>query len=353
MPAFPPRRFARRISCGTARSPGSLPRRLRRPRLLIVGCGDVGLRLLTLLQSRRHALKIIAITRRADQQQAVRQLGAVPIAADLDQPASLRRLAAFGDWAVLLAPPPAHGNDDPRTRRLIAQCARRRGRQFSPFSGKGRSSRPAGSAILVRPTSVKPRRWTYVSTTGVYGDSAGAWLDESRPPTPASARAQRRLAAERQLRALTARGGARVSIVRAPGIYAHDRLPVDRLRRGTPALRAGDDVWTNHIHAEDLARAAWFALFRGRPSRAINAVDDSALKMGDYFDSVADALALPRPPRLSRAEISAQVTPAMLSFMSESRRLANRRLKRELRLRLRWPTVADTLHSLSGAGTPQ
>ena len=139
------------------------------------------------------------------------------------------------------------------------------------------------------------------------------------------------------------RGQARVTILRVPGIYAHDRLPLARLREGTPALTADDDVHTNHIHAEDLARACLAALARGRANRVVHTVDDSGMKMGDYFDAVADRFGLTRPPRLSRAEIARRVTPAMLSFMSESRRLANRRLKAELRLRLRWPTVAATL----------
>ncbi|MBN9429510.1 MAG: SDR family oxidoreductase [Burkholderiales bacterium] len=315
----------------------TLSRRLRRPSLLIVGCGDVGLRLLTLLgQRRQQALRVVAVTRRPEQQQAVRRAGGVPIAADLDRARSLRRLAAFADWAVLLAPPPANGQDDPRMQRLIAACSAR---------GRAGAYRPRG-ATWPGPRAAA-RRWSYVSTTGVYGDCAGAWLDETRPVAPANARAIRRVAAERRLRQLGARGAARTAILRASGIYAHERLPIERLQRGTPALHTDDDVWTNHIHADDLARAAWLALFRGRPGRVVNAVDDSMLKMGDYFDAVADALALPRPPRLTRAEIIERVSPAMLSFMSESRRLANRRLKRELRLRLHWPTVGDTLRSLA------
>ena len=153
----------------------------------------------------------------------------------------------------------------------------------------------------------------------------------------------RRVDAERRFRAAGARGLARVAILRVPGIYAHDRLPLERLRKGLPALRAEDDVFTTPVHADDLARIARAALMRGRPGRVVHAVDDSDLRMGDYFDRVADAFALPRPPRVARAELAALVTPAMLSFMSESRRLANRRLKRELRVRLRFADVDATL----------
>ena len=302
----------------------ALPRRFRRPRLLIVGCGDVGLRLLGQLAPRlRDALGIVAVTRRPGQRAAARALGARTLAADLDERRSLRRLAALAGWLVDLAPPPDTGHDDPRSAHLIAAA--------SPALRRRRRGRTA------------PARWVYVSTTGVYGDCAGAAFDETRPIAPASARAIRRAAAERRMRALGATGVARVSILRAPGILAQDRLPIERLRRGTPALADADDVFTNHIHADDLANAAWLALFRGRPGRVYHAVDDSDIKMGAYFDRVADALDLPRPPRLSREAVAAQVSPAMLSFMSESRRLANRRLKHELRCRLRWPTVDTTL----------
>jgi nucleoside-diphosphate-sugar epimerase len=140
--------------------------------------------------------------------------------------------------------------------------------------------------------------------------------------------------------------GVRCVILRIPGIYAADRPgghPRDRLRRGTPVLVPADDVYTNHIHADDLARACVAALLRGRSQRVVHASDDSELRMGDYFDLAADLCGLPRPPRLTRAEAAAQMSPLTLSFMSESRRLHNERLKRELRLRLRYPTVREGL----------
>lgn len=133
--------------------------------------------------------------------------------------------------------------------------------------------------------------------------------------------------------------------MRAPGIYADERLPLERIRRGDPVLRAEDDVYTNHIHADDLARLSVFALFRGRSGRVYNAVDDTDLRMGDYFDAVADAFGLPRPPRLSRQEIALKLPPMTLSFMAESRRIDNCRMHRELRTRLRHPTVSAGLQS--------
>jgi nucleoside-diphosphate-sugar epimerase len=218
---------------------------------------------------------------------------------------------------VHLAPPPAEGTGDRRSRWLTAACA---------------SGAAAGASA----------RLSYVSTTGVYGDCAGKHINETRPLQPSNPRAARRVAAEQTLRAFGRRTATRVTLLRAPGIYAQDRLPLERLRQRQPALLPADDVYTNHIHADDLAHAAWLALFRARGGRSFNVCDDTDLLMGDYFDVVADATGLPRPPRMSRAEVAARVSPMMLSFMRDSRRISNTRVKRELRLRLR---VAD-VHAL-------
>ncbi len=281
-------------------------------RILIIGCGDVGLRIARQLRGRA---RLYALSRSPGRRAELRAAGVTPVPGDLDDAASLGRLAGLADAVLHLAPPPAEGAADPRTRRLLAAL--------------GRGSLPRG---LV-----------YISTSGVYGDCAGDLVPETTPARPRSARARRRLDAERRLRAWAARSGARLAILRAPGIYAAGRMPGERVRRGLPALRPEEDIHTNHIHAGDLARLVLAALFRGRPGRLYNAVDDSGLKMGDWFDLVADRLGLPRPPRLSRAEVEAAVTPAMRTFLAESRRLENRRIKRELRFRFRYPTVREGL----------
>lgn len=190
------------------------------------------------------------------------------------------------------------------------------------------------------------RRLVYGSTTGVYGDAGGAWIDETAPLRPATDRAMRRADAEARVRWFGRAFGVRVSVLRIPGIYAADRPggdPVERVRQGAPVLLPHDDVYTNHIHADDLARVCIAALTRGAPQRAYNASDDTELKMGDYFDLVADAAGLPRPPRISRAQAHAELSPVRLSFMSESRRLRNTRMKRELRMRLIHPTTRHAL----------
>jgi nucleoside-diphosphate-sugar epimerase len=145
--------------------------------------------------------------------------------------------------------------------------------------------------------------------------------------------------AERQLRRFGAHSGCAISILRAPGIYAADRLPLERLHKKLPLIDAAEDSYTNHIHAEDLARACIKALSTGRPNRTYNVCDDSALPMGEWFDLLADSFGLPRAPRVSRADAQRTLPPMQWSFMSESRRLDNTRLKRELRLSLNYPTV--------------
>lgn len=282
-----------------------------RPRLLILGCGDVGMRLLPHLRSR---YRVFAVTSQAARLAELRAAGAIPVLADLDQPRTLRRLAGLAHTVIHLAPPQPEGMLDRRTRHVSAIL-------------------PEGAHVV------------YISTTGVYGDLQGALVDETRPVAPRNARAQRRVDAERVLRAWARRAHGHLAVVRVPGIYAADRLPLARLHAATPALVPEDDVYTNHIHADDLAAIVLRALRRGRPNRVYHAVDDSALRMADYFDAVADTFALPRPPRLPRAQLVQAVSPALLSFMSESRRLANGRLKRELGVRLAYPTVADGLRA--------
>lgn len=284
------------------------------PRLLIIGCGDVGLRVLKLLAGRWRVLALTSSPARAGE---LRAAGAVPLVGNLDEPATLARLAGLADRVLHLAPPAREGETDLRTRQLLAALARR------------------PPAVLV-----------YASTTGVYGDCGGAFIDETRPLNAATDRARRRVDAEAQLRAFGRRHGTRVSLLRIPGIYARDREgghPRERLAKGTPVLRREDDVFTNHIHADDLAHACLLALLRGWPQRAVNVCDDSQLLMGDYFDLAADLAGLPRPERISRAEAAQRMGPMQLSFWSESRRLANTRLKRELRLRLRYPTPCEGL----------
>ena len=293
----------------------SLPTRFKRPTLLIIGCGDVGMRVVRLLRGR---WRLLALTSSPQRTPFLREAGVVPVIGNLDQPATLARLAGLADVVLHLAPPPGQGEHDTRTQYLLQALARKD----------------------------RVQRIVYASTSGVYGDAQGARFDETRAVNPATDRARRRVDAEARVRWYGRALGARVSVLRIPGIYAGDRLgghPRERLARGTPVLAAADDVYTNHIHADDLARACVAALHRGLPQRVFHASDDTELKMGDYFDLAADLCGLPRPPRITRQQAGEQMSAVQLSFMSESRRLDNTRLKRELRLSLRYPTVNEGL----------
>ena len=295
--------------------PPSRPARFRKPRLLIVGCGDVGQRVLAQLAGR---YRVVALTSQTSRVETLRALGARPLLGDLDWPVTLGRLGALAPRVLHLAPPPGTGEGDTRTASLLRALAR------------------GGVTQSI----------VYGSTSGVYGDAEGARFDETRAVAPATARARRRVAAEARLRWHGRAFGVRVTLLRIPGIYATDRpggAPRERVVRGTPVLVADEDVYTNHIHADDLARSCIAALHRGRPQRVVHASDDTEMKMGDYFDLVADLAGLPRPLRITRAAAGEAISPAGLSFMSESRRLINRRLREELRVALRYPTVREGL----------
>ncbi len=273
----------------------------------------------------QRGVRLLALTSSAERREVLRAQGITPLLGDLDDPRSLRRLAGLGTRVLHLAPPPPASEDtpqwwlDPRTTALVRALRRR----------------------------ALPQALVYASTTGVYGDCGGAWVDESRPAAAHTGRAMRRVNAERTLR-WAGRQGLRASILRIPGIYAPNRVggtPRARLLRGTPVLRAEDDVYTNHIHADDLARACVAALWRGSAQRIYNVADASDMRMGDYFDLAADLYGLPRPPRVSRSQAQGELPLTLLSFMGESRRLRTQRLSQELRVALRYPTVAQGLRS--------
>ena len=280
-----------------------------------MGCGDVGLRMAPALAGR---YRVYALMHTQERHTLLRSHGLIAVPGDLDVPESLDRLAGLAHDVVHLAPPPATGDRDTRTANLIRALGR-------------------GGRL--------PQRLVYISTSGVYGDCRGEWVTETRRLRPGNARA-RRADAERQLRAWGKANGVSVVTLRVPGIYAANRLPLERLAARTPALATEDDPYTNHIHADDLARIVIAALSRGRAGRTYNANDDSGMRMGEYFDLVAARFGLPPPPRLTMRDAEAEVPENLLSFMRESRRLANGRLKRELRVRLKYPTVAHALAAL-------
>lgn len=283
-------------------------------RALIVGCGDIGCRL-----ARRLAAAAIGTTgmvrseRSAD---VLRRLGIRPLIADLDAPLDSLRSALDGegcDWLFQFAPPPADGEHDPRTRGLLAALPQ------------------------------APQRLIYLSTSAVYGDCAGRWIDESAPLSPNTARGRRRLDAECAVRDYAAAQRCSAVILRVPGIYGPGRLPVERLRRGTPVLRREDSPYTNRIHADDLAAAAHRIAERGEAGAAYNVSDGQPTTMTDYFLRCAALLGLPEPPQVDLAEARRSLSPMLLSFLDESKRLSNRRLVESLGWSPQFPDLAAGL----------
>ncbi|MBT0571561.1 NAD-dependent epimerase/dehydratase family protein [Curvibacter sp. CHRR-16] len=310
--------FATLPSSASTRTPRrALPRRFRQARVLVVGCGDVGQRV---LEQRLVNVRWLVLTTSTSKQQTLRAQGVHALLGNLDDAPSVRRLAGLAQRVLYLAPPPNHGSADARM----------------------------GAFVRAMDRASSPRCVVYGSTSAVYGDWAGAWVSESSPASLRSPRGERRWQAERALHTWGLRAGVRTSALRIPGIYAPNRSAEgkgrgaqQRLQQGLPVLHAAEDVYTNHIHADDLARACWLALWRAAPQRNYNVNDNTQLKMGDYLDAVADTLGLPRPPRATRAQLQGQVSAMQWSFMQDSRRMHNERMQRELGLRLRYPTVVD------------
>ena len=268
-------------------------------RLLVAGFGDIARRAAPELE---RAFRVDKLSRRFGR--------------DLERPETLQIEGA--ETLLHCAPPPASGDSDTLTANLLAALAS---------------------------ASILTTRVVYISTSGVYGDCGGELVDESRPLAPRTPRAQRRADAERQLTAWCAERGATLVVLRAPGIYAAGRLPLERLRARRPVLRTEDDVYTNHIHAEDLAAIVRRALQDDASGGVYNACDDTRMKMGDWLDLVADAAGLPRPPRVARAELA-----EANDFMNESRRLDNTRMKQMLHVKLRYPTVHEGLAHANAVG---
>jgi nucleoside-diphosphate-sugar epimerase len=274
--------------------------------ILIVGCGDIGQRIGALHVAAGDA--VTGVVRRAEAADALAVQGIAPHLADLDAPWAV----PAADVIYWCAPPPAAGSDEPRLAAVLARLA------------------PPRDGLL------------YIGTTGVYGDCAGRWINEAEPLKPANARSQRRLAAERHLKAFAARSGARTLTLRVPGIYGPGRLPRERLARGEPVPSEAASPYSNRIHADDLAAAAVFLFQRGEAGGAWHVSDGQPTTMTDYFRQCAALLRLPAPPEVPMAEARQKLTPMQLSFLEESKRLDTTRL-RALGWQPRYASLAEGL----------
>jgi nucleoside-diphosphate-sugar epimerase len=287
--------------------------------VIILGCGYIGHRLAE--DYRARGIQPCCVVRSQPSAQTLEQAGFSVLRLDLDQP-DFADLPTAGSDLFYLAPPPAEGLHDPRLRALLARLE--------------------GSA--------RPRRLVYVSTTGVYGDCRGRWVDESSPVSPQTPRARRRLDAERALAQWAKHNGGEYVILRVPGIYGPGRLPLERIRKRLPLLRPEEAPYTNRIHADDLVQACVAAMQRGRLGEVYNVCDGHPSTMAEYFLQVADLAGLPRPPLVGLAEAQQVLSAGMLSYQRESRRIGSRKLVEELGVVLRYPSLETGLPACIESG---
>lgn len=280
--------------------------------VLILGCGYVGQRLARQLRS--EGVEVTGVVRSEESAVKLRALGAHAIRADLDAPTQLPPLPTAGAEVYYFMPPPGNGDVDSRLRRMLSTIDR----------------------------TALPARVVYISTSGVYGDCHGDWVDETHALNPATPRARRRLDAETELRGWSEATGVPIVILRVPGIYGPGKLPLERLRQGLPLLREADSPYTNRIQVDDLVAVCRAAMQRGRPGAVYNVSDGQPSNMTDYFNRIADRTGLPRPPLVARDQID-QLSPGMRGFMEESKRLDNRRMLEELAITPMYPTLESGL----------
>jgi nucleoside-diphosphate-sugar epimerase len=275
--------------------------------VLIVGCGYIGRRVAALLAAKKHA--VTGVVRSRDSADKLAESGAGVVCVDLDQ------LPADLDWGCTeadifyFAPPPPSGEQDLRMQAFLTSL----------------------------PGKMTVRRLVYISTSAVYGDCHGAWITETQPLDPTTPRGHRRLHAEQQLREWCRLNKAHWIILRVPGIYGPGKLPLERLRKGTPVLRETDAPYTNRIHADDLAAICVAAMQSTSCNEVYNVSDGHPGNMTDYFFRVADAAGLPRPPQVSREAAQSVLSAGMLSFLNDSRRMDNSKLLDEMGIELQYP----------------
>ncbi len=284
--------------------------------VFIIGCGDIGCRVARLWEARGAA--VVASARRESARVRLNGMGISTCFADLDVPASLLGLPVGGDVVYYFAPPPPEGVTDPRMKAFV-------------------------SALAHAPV---PARIVYISTTGVYGDCNGAWVTEDTPVNPRSDRGKRRLDAENSIREFGRQHGIPVVCLRVSGIYSHDRLPIKALRERRPVLDEAQSGFTNHIHAEDLARICVAAAEHGHADAVYNVSDGHPGTLAGYYNRVADALHLPRPPVMPRERAGELLGAAMQTYLDESRRISNALMLRELQISLRYPDLSAGLAAL-------
>ena len=284
--------------------------------VLIVGCGDIGLRVARILQA--SSTRVAGLTRSAEGAERLRGFNVEPVMGDLDDAESLAGLPIGGKLVFYLAPPPGGGSVDGRMRRFCAAVA--------------------GGEL--------PEKIVYMSTSGVYGDCGGALVTEETPVNAQTSRAQRRVDAETTLLEWGRANKVPVVILRVTGIYGPGRLPLARLQQGHPVLNEKESPPTNRIHADDLAAVCVAAAEKAADGDIFNVSDGQPGTMTGYFNAIADLLELPRPQQVSMEEANQLMNPMMLSYLKEARRMDNRKMIEQLGVVLQYPDLDSGLKNV-------
>lgn len=280
--------------------------------MLIVGCGYLGQRIAK--RAQQGGVPVRGVVRSETSAAHLDELDIDSLCVDTDH----QRLppgSTQGEDVYYLAPPPPEGERDTAMQHFLEGLVE----------------------------SGQPRRILYVSTTGVYGDCHGEWVEETRPAHPQVDRARRRWHAEQLLRQWREESGGELVILRVAGIYGPGRLPLARLKKHLPMVAEADAPWTNRIHVDDLVETCLRGMQRGVDGELYNACDGKPGNMTDYFNRVADLAGLPRPPVIDLEQAAEALSPGLLSYLAESRRLSNRKMREQLEVELRYPSLDEGL----------
>jgi len=280
--------------------------------VLIIGCGDTGRRLAALY--REEGRQVTGLVRSDGSVRALEAAGIRPIRCDLDA-GDLPSLPSGGAKVFYFAPPIDVGSDDIRIERLLDHLE---------LTGL-------------------PARFLYMSTTGVYGDCEGRWIDEDEPLKPSTYRAQRRISAEQAVQRWCGEQGIEWVVLRVPAIYGPGRLLTERLKSGMPTVKPEECSFTNRIHIDDLVSVCHQAMARAPGGSVYNVSDGHPSTITDYLFLLAELTHSPKPPLISMQEAERMLSPSIMSFMKESKRLKNEKLLKEVGISLRYPDLKSGL----------
>ena len=281
---------------------------------VIIGCGDIGRRVIKGLLSQGHnETDIIGLVNTVESTERCAKLGVIGLRFDLD---TLNRNLSFcsESYVYYMVPPQKSGVSDTRSQAILDHFTQE---------------------------EIKPKKVVLISTTGVYGDCDGQWVTEETVTKPQTDRGKRRLDSEQQWQQWGRENKVPVIILRVPGIYAYSRLPEQRIKKQIPVVRPEDCGFTNRIHADDLALMCIAAIRKGKQGEIFNATDGQPGKISDYLQEAAKALNLEPLPEISMEEGKSLLSKEMLSYLNESRKISNEKILKMLNIDLRHPNFRE------------